>query len=85
MLWGLNCGLSFSHPIHVIQEVLVYNCREFHALSEYVRILEYIIKKTTSSGFFRVNFSRKYHHFVKKIFVTENQNNKVLNTSFDAV
>ena len=84
-LWWLYCAKCFSHLIHAIQNVLVYNSREFHALSEYVRILEYIIKKTTSSGFFQVTFSWKYHHFVKKIFVTENQNNKVLNTSFDAV
>ena len=32
-----------------------------------------------------MNFSRKYHNFVKTIFVTENQNNKVFNTSFYTV
>ena len=52
-LWCLNCGLSFSHPIRVLQEVLVQNCREFHALSEYIRILEYMEKKSSSSGFFK--------------------------------
>ena len=51
-LWWLYCAKCFSHLIHAIQKVLVYNCREFHALSEYVRLLEYITKERPQVVFF---------------------------------
>ena len=37
----LLCSI-FSHPIRVIQEVLIENSREFPSLSEYSRIFKYI-------------------------------------------
>ena len=51
-LWWLYCAKCFSHLIHAIQNVLVYNCREFHALSKYIRILEYITKERPQVFFF---------------------------------